>query len=88
MPLKDVPVSSKRCINCNAILFEGNIQQGIIDIDCRKCKTKNVFIAGDINAESRDSLKGQKYIPLTQQEKVELEGRFVKYCNQTRPRIF
>jgi phage FluMu protein Com len=65
MPLKDVPVSSKRCINCNAILFEGNIQQGIIDIDCRKCKTKNVFIAGDINAESRDSMKARSipYVP-------------------------
>lgn len=51
MPPKDVPLTAKRCVNCNAILFEGNIQEGIIDIDCRKCKTKNVFKAGKTLAE-------------------------------------
>jgi phage FluMu protein Com len=55
MPLKEIPIAEKRCFNCNSILFVGNIQRGMIDIDCKKCKTKNVFVVGDILAEGQSS---------------------------------
>lgn len=30
-----------RCISCNKIIAEGNIQKGIIEIDCQHCGVTN-----------------------------------------------
>ena len=42
------------CVNCGKIIAEGNIQVGIIDINCRHCGTKNI-----ITAKPKDD-KGRK----------------------------
>jgi phage FluMu protein Com len=49
-----------RCENCNKLLFKGDIRGAVIEIKCKKCKTKTLIkeevagialIRGDFTAE-------------------------------------
>lgn len=45
------PNKEVRCINCNNVIAKGNIKEGVIEIQCKTCKTLNTIEAGPVQIQ-------------------------------------